>query len=462
MQDCRSSPESDRRYHEFDSPPGGSAFQHDAGAQWIQSGGPDDRPEGTRYNGWTGEYEPLEREAENAATTGPAAPRSRLHPSETCTPSSLTIDPALARHTTTTRQPMESQRRNVSMPSSISTHETPTALKRRPPPLAMMEGLQVVQKVKLSSGGSRGRTRSADFDKMYASLIHLAVGHYQAILCNVSLYPNDVQRRDWSAEAWVKACREKGVKMDFDEDGYKLITSRGSNIRSDLKSAVRLLIEAEYGFVNNSTSTTVIQANARLARELLSNRKNLAWKDRLKKTGLYEADIILRAITKWCYEKKTSLGVKYPSYFRDPATGGAPFGIIAAVLTGIEACVSEWVTGIRTESRFHEEQHMSIFADHYRLIANFHEGTKDANIMPRICKRLLKHTRRHGNVSEEVVTAPIHEEFSESDFAAATAEWEGREDSDDDADTTTTSANRGASGSGLGYTNQAPYMGDSE
>jgi hypothetical protein len=92
------------------------------------------------------------------------------------------------------------------------------------PALATMEGLQVVKKVKVGEGGTRGRLRSADFDKLYATTIHLAISHYQSILANSTIYPNDIQARDWSGQAWAAACRSQGVQIDYDEDAYKLVS----------------------------------------------------------------------------------------------------------------------------------------------------------------------------------------------------------------------------------------------
>ncbi|KAG2045775.1 hypothetical protein BDR06DRAFT_1015306 [Suillus hirtellus] len=79
-------------------------------------------------------------------------------------------------------------------------------VKRSAPPLTEVDGLQVVQKVKIGDGGSRGCVRCADFDRLYSSIIHLAVGHYQAILANSTIYPGDVESRNWSGEAWAASC----------------------------------------------------------------------------------------------------------------------------------------------------------------------------------------------------------------------------------------------------------------
>ncbi|KAG2117576.1 hypothetical protein DEU56DRAFT_761364 [Suillus clintonianus] len=209
--------------------------------------------------------------------------------------------------------------------------------------LATTEGLQVVKKVKVGEGGTRGRLRSADFDKLYAATVHLAISHYQSILANSTIYPNDIQAQDWSGQAWAAACRSQGIQIDFDEDAYKLITECGSNLRSDLKTILRPLVETEFGFSNEKTPEA-IKSNAARAATVLANRKLLMCKDREAGKGLFETDIIVDGVIKWCYDKKNSLGATLPSYFKDSTTGGASWGIIAAVLTGIEACVAEWTS----------------------------------------------------------------------------------------------------------------------
>ncbi|KAG2739492.1 hypothetical protein P692DRAFT_20755550, partial [Suillus brevipes Sb2] len=271
--------------------------------------------------------------------------------------------------------------------------------KRPAPPLTKVEGLQVIQKVKLGDGGSRGRVRCADFDGLYSSIIHLAVGHYQAILANSTIYPGDIESRNWSGEAWAAACRANGVKIDYDEDTYKLITSRGPNPWSELKTVMRPLVVTEFGFVDEKTPEAV-KSNAILAESLLANHKNFTYKDQNKAKGAFEADVIQKGMIKWCYEKKNSLGIKFPFYF----------------------------------SKFYKEQYAAVFNSYLELLSRFHEGMKHADIIPRICKKFLKVARRHGNVPNEPVTSTFTQHFTVDDFAAAAAEWDTRSESDSDND----------------------------
>ncbi|KAG2139864.1 uncharacterized protein EDB93DRAFT_1252986 [Suillus bovinus] len=340
------------------------------------SGGPADLPPGTRFNAWTGMFDSISDISSHELT-------------------------AANQH---------------SSPSPFAQIPGTQSLKRPAPALGMAEGLQVVQKVKLGDGGSQ------------------AVSHYQCILTNSLIYLNDVvECRDWSAEAWNAACCANGVKVEYDEDAYKLITSRGSNLRSELKNLMRPLVEANFGFVNEKTPV-IVKVNATLAAAVVENRKILMYKDCQACKGAYETDIILKGMIKWCYDKKSSTGVKYPTYFKDAESGSTMFGIVVALLTVVEVCLMEWITGTRVIKKFNKEQYVSMFGAHYELLVHFHEGTKQANIVPKICKRLLKHACRHASVPDDPIAAGSIQQFTMDESAAAAAEWECREESDSEGD----------------------------
>ncbi|KAG1850414.1 hypothetical protein F4604DRAFT_1687106 [Suillus subluteus] len=211
-------------------------------------------------------------------------------------------------------------------------------------PLTEVEGLQVVQKVKIGDGGSCGR---------------IQLGHYHTILANSTIYPGDVESCNWSGKAWAALCQANGVRIDYDEDTYKLITSQGSNLQSNLKTVMWPLVMTEFGFSDDKTPEAT-SLNAVLVKSLLENCKNFIYKDRKEGKGVFEAEIIQKGIIKWCYKKKNSLGVKFPAYFMDVSTDGMSFGIIVAILTAVDACVMEWTTRTRTETKFYKEQYATV------------------------------------------------------------------------------------------------------
>ncbi|KAG1883657.1 hypothetical protein F4604DRAFT_1920163 [Suillus subluteus] len=290
------------------------------------------------------------------------------------------------------------------------------------PALATTEALQFAKMVKMGEGRTCGHIHSADLNKLYSTTVHLAVSHYQSILVDLTIYPNDIQAREWSGQAWAAACCSQWVCIDYDEDVYKLITECDSNLCSNLKTVLLALVETEFGFTNEKTPEA-IKSNAALAATLLRNHKLLTC----------NANIILKGMIKWSYDRKNSMGATLASYFKDCTTGGASLGIIAVVLTGIEACVVEWTTSTRIETCFYKEHYAAVFESYHKMLVDFDKGMKHADILPKICERLLRHARRHANVPEDPVrVGGTSNNFSTDEFAAAAAEWDGCVELDDE------------------------------
>ncbi|KAG2045776.1 hypothetical protein BDR06DRAFT_1015307 [Suillus hirtellus] len=176
---------------------------------------------------------------------------------------------------------------------------------------------------------------------------------------------------------------------------------------------MRPLVVAEFGFTDEKTPEAT-SCNVALVKSLLENRKNFTYKDRKEAKGAFEANIIQKGMIKWCYEKKNSLGVKFPAYFMDASTGGVSFGIIVAILTAVEACVMEWSTGTRTETKFYKEQYAAVFNTYLTLLVNFHEDGTEMSPT---------------NLSQ---VAPLNTSVDE--FAAAAAEWDDRSGADSEDD----------------------------
>ncbi|KAG1783664.1 hypothetical protein EV702DRAFT_1190686 [Suillus placidus] len=231
--------------------------------------------------------------------------------------------------------------------------------------------------------------------------------------------------------AWEQADAEEEQHRQDSE--IVKITSQCSNLRSELKTVMWPLVITEFGFTDDKTPEAT-SLNAALVKSLLENRKNFTYKDWKEGKGPFKADIIQKGMSKWCYEKKNSLRVKFSAYFMDASTGSMSFGIIVAILTAVEACIMEWTTGTRTETKFYKEQYVTVFNTYLTLLVNFHEDMKHAGIIPRICKKLLKVARHHGNVPNEPISSASTQYFTVNKFMAAAAEWDNcsKADSEDD------------------------------
>jgi Domain of unknown function (DUF6532) len=102
----------------------------------------------------------------------------------------------------------------------------PESDKRKSPPSTPAPSTTVtIKKTKLTSGGSRGRVKASDFDSITKAVLEDAISYYRTQISTVYGYPDRIQDRDWAAAAWVKACKDRGLQIEFDDDILKLVVS---------------------------------------------------------------------------------------------------------------------------------------------------------------------------------------------------------------------------------------------
>lgn len=113
--------------------------------------------------------------------------------------------------------------------------------------------------------------RVADFDEMTKSILEDAISLYRVIICSLEPFPGRLEDRDLAAEAWVRACEDRKVHIDFNEEIVKLViscvtnltnkqlitvqmTARASQARGQLKTHSQPIVEAEFGLSSENTN----------------------------------------------------------------------------------------------------------------------------------------------------------------------------------------------------------------
>lgn len=109
--------------------------------------------------------------------------------------------------------------------SSAEAERTSLGVRKTPPASVSASTTVYIKKVKTESSGTRGRMRAADFDEMTKSILEDAMSIYRVSICSVEPYPDRLEDRDLAADAWVRACEDRKVRVDFDEDILKLVIS---------------------------------------------------------------------------------------------------------------------------------------------------------------------------------------------------------------------------------------------
>ncbi|EDR00267.1 uncharacterized protein LACBIDRAFT_334248 [Laccaria bicolor S238N-H82] len=130
------------------------------------------------------------------------------------------------------------------------------------------------------------------------------------------------------------------------------------------------------------------------------------------------------------FKHKTDDGIVNPEFSENEELS---LVTLALVLTVIDNCLDEWQTGEHVDVQFSAATYKNKFIAHLKRLEDFAEKTKDANIVSRLRKHLLKmanfgtnsnNVRKHAKADDapQVIQAA---RVTEDEVEAAKKEWEG-------------------------------------
>jgi hypothetical protein len=76
----------------------------------------------------------------------------------------------------------------------------------------------------VEGSGSRGRIRTADFDDLTLSIVEETISIYRAQISSVEPFPDRTEDRDTIKQAWIEVCTGRNVRVDLEEDIFKLVS----------------------------------------------------------------------------------------------------------------------------------------------------------------------------------------------------------------------------------------------
>ncbi|KAF7378521.1 hypothetical protein MSAN_00279800 [Mycena sanguinolenta] len=272
--------------------------------------------------------------------------------------------------------------------------------------------------------GSSGRTRAKDLDDVTKEYTVLAIDIYR---CDVSVkqaFPDSTTETTMVRSAWKDSCEEMGEGMGLPPTVARLIASRGSQLRGELKTKLRPLIDNAYGFKTGQNKKT-IAFNRKLAEELKEN-STFAFKDIVNKKGLYKNPIIQSGVNMMWFANKKDEGPRHPELFSP-----LPIPALALVLTAIENNIDERLTGIRTDVPFTANDYRAVYESHVKALEKFEVHTIKYKLMHKILKRLHSVGRFHSGA--QALDAPSTSTLSKSVLDAALKEYEQSETTDDES-----------------------------
>ncbi|KDQ60096.1 hypothetical protein JAAARDRAFT_126234 [Jaapia argillacea MUCL 33604] len=62
-----------------------------------------------------------------------------------------------------------------------------------------------------------------DYERLVQAVLKIATSIYRCCVCTENPYPNDKEQLQWAGEAWARACQDKGIDIEMDEEHSKLV-----------------------------------------------------------------------------------------------------------------------------------------------------------------------------------------------------------------------------------------------
>ena len=86
----------------------------------------------------------------------------------------------------------------------------------------------VTKQIKVEGSGSCGRVRTADFDELTWSIIEETISIYRAQIGSVEPFPERTDDRDTVKQAWLEVCTGRNLRVELEEDIFKLVSESDS------------------------------------------------------------------------------------------------------------------------------------------------------------------------------------------------------------------------------------------
>ncbi|KAJ7059964.1 hypothetical protein C8F01DRAFT_1254071 [Mycena amicta] len=204
----------------------------------------------------------------------------------------------------------------------------------------------------------------------------------------------------------------------------KLLMNRFAHTRGEMKTKARHIVSA--GFKSGSNKKTLLENRARA--ELLKEGINIAYADPVNQTGLYKAADIQPLTNAFWFSNRRDEGPSHPEVFKP-----LPLRALALVLTVMDNCVDEWITGTHTDVPFTANEYRSVYQSHVKSLQAFQMHGAKHQILEKILMKLHNNGRFHSGAQPLESSVP-QSALTTDAMDAALAEYEAGNNSDSDAE----------------------------
>ncbi|KAG6859995.1 hypothetical protein C0995_000742 [Termitomyces sp. Mi166 len=234
-----------------------------------------------------------------------------------------------------------------------------------------------------------GRPKASDYDDVSKEIILAAANVYHCLISTVNGFPDSGTELEFVCTAWKHAIDDANIQpLNLTPDIGKIIRKHGSQTCDEAKSKTASMVETIYGFGSGHGQKTV-GANQKLAEDL-KHEKGFVYKTLLETEhkGIYQHPIIQKAVNRLWFKNKHDEGVIYTDMFKP-----LPIPAIALVLTAIECNINEWMTGVKMDIAFYDDDYRRTYQKHIESLTVFGQETMKYQLLERVQKQLHNYGR---------------------------------------------------------------------
>ncbi|KAG0693776.1 hypothetical protein DFH29DRAFT_1006947 [Suillus ampliporus] len=271
--------------------------------------------------------------------------------------------------------------------------------------------------------GSRQHLKVSDFNDLTQEVLAVAISLCCTLICTQEPFPEtSIMETEFAQIAWSLACKKTVLDVTLSLTLVKMITKRTSHVHGELKTKICSLAGSFYGFQANGAKA-VIQQNCDHA-EKLKEGSLFTYQDIESRKGIFKSDLIQMSVNDMWFVNHQDEGVAHNKYF-DPI----PIPTVVLVLTAIECCINEWITGIKEDITFSSANYAHIFRDHVDSLMKFDDHTYQYKLLEYLCQNLHDTARFHSG-AESLATSKTAPRVSVYAFQEAIHEYEEELDAD--------------------------------
>ncbi|THH00133.1 hypothetical protein EW145_g7133 [Phellinidium pouzarii] len=238
---------------------------------------------------------------------------------------------------------------------------------------------------------STSKPKNGDYKGDDHKLLVRTEVHYRAMICTIDAFPTKRLIDEFTDNAWTKAVSELGINCPITDDMRKVIQSRASQVRGEIKGNAASLIVANYfvGVRKNGIQERVA---------MLLNSLTFVFKDLETRSEPFQHPIFQDLLNKQWFNKPNGDGIICKSYYTKPHV---PIPTLALMLTTVQSSLEEYNTGNYTQISFSRLAYELKYRQNLVSINAFATQVKANNYVPQVLKRMTKVAFEHAGVPQD-------------------------------------------------------------